>query len=69
MPLLVSAIIVVAVNSYSLLARSTRVASVPTKVEIPSGSSSDLKGLGSMPVFLRIFRALDAVPQGGAKWT
>eukprot|EP00973_Karenia_brevis_P067182 9342613-Karenia_brevis.AAC.1 len=60
MPLFVSAVIVVAVNLYSLLARSTRFASVPSKVEIPSGHSSDLKGLGSMPDFLRMFRALDA---------
>eukprot|EP00973_Karenia_brevis_P044733 6194022-Karenia_brevis.AAC.1 len=64
MPLFVSTIIIAAVSSYNLLARPTRVASVPRRVAIPSGHSSDLKGLGSMPDVLRMFRALDAVPQG-----
>eukprot|EP00973_Karenia_brevis_P005640 770560-Karenia_brevis.AAC.1 len=49
---------VLAVASYNLFAKRTRVAPVPVRPGSPSGQASDLQGLGSMPKFPLISLAL-----------
>ena len=57
------------VNSYNLLADCTFASSTPDSDGNPSGKARLRSGNGSGPVFLRISRAREAVPHGGAKCT
>ena len=47
----------------------TRSRLIPDRFGKPSGNESDLRGCGSGPFLIRISRALEAVPHGGAMCT